>query len=230
VYSGAGLKAPMQELGQAFTKKYGTEVQFTWGGSGMLISQMNLTQKGDVFITGSTVEYNIAKGKGFVDEPRLVAYHVPVIAVQKGNPGNILTIQDFARPGLKIALGDAGATAIGKAGQKMFAKYNITGEVEANVVTRTPTINELTVIMNTGQADAAILTLDQIDPDKVDAVPIPVSDNAVLIIPIGVTGFSQEPGSARLFADFVASGEGKAVFEKHGFPAYPDPAYAGVNP
>ncbi len=230
VYSGAGLKTPMQEIGQAFTDKYGIGVQYTYAGSGTLISQMDLTKKGDVFITGSTVEFKIAQDKGLALDYQPVAYHVPVIAVQKANPKNIKTIQDFARPGLKVALGDTKATAIGKAGVKIFGKYNLTEAVDENVVTRTPTINELNVIMNTGQADAALLTLDQINPEKIDAVSIPVEDNVVLIIPVGVTSFTTSPDSAQKFADFVASDEGKAVFASHGFPSYPDTAYAGINP
>lgn len=230
VYAGAGLKAPMEEIGKAFAGKYGIDVQYIYGGSGTLISQMNLTRKGDVFIPGSTVEYRTAQNQSLVTTSQLVAYHVPVIAVQKGNPKNITTIQDFATPGLKVALGDANATAIGKAGAKMFGKYNITSAVEKNVIARTPTINELTVIMNTGQADAALLTLDQINTDTMEAIPIPAADNVVLIVPIGVTTFTGDPGNAQKFADFVASDEGKAFFVKHGFPAYPDPVYSGVKP
>lgn len=230
VYSGAGLKAPMQEIGQAYTHKFGIDIQFNFGGSGTLISQMNLTRKGDIFIPGSSVEYGIAQNQGLVNTPLLVAYHVPVIAVQKGNPKGIVSIMDFTQPGLKVALGDANATAIGKAGTKMFRKYNITEAVEKNVITRTPTINELTIFMNTGQADVSLLTLDQINEEHMDAVPIPISDNVVLIVPVGMTSFTKAPVSAQTFADFVASDEGKAIFAKHGFPSYPDPAYAGVQP
>lgn len=230
VYSGAGLKSTMEDVGKAFTDKYGINIQYTYGGSGTLISQMNLTQKGDVFIPGSTTEYTTAKSQGLVGDYQMVGYHVPVIAVQKGNPKGITTIKDFANPGLKIALGDVNATAIGKAGAKMFRNFNITGAVEKNVVTRTPTINELTVIMNLGQADASLLTLDQINLDKMDAISIPTNDNVVLIVPIGVTNFTQNPVNARKFADFVASDEGKAIFAKHGFPTYPNPAYASVKP
>ncbi|MCK9581640.1 MAG: molybdate ABC transporter substrate-binding protein [Methanoregula sp.] len=230
VYSGAGLKAPMQEIGQVFTKETGIEVQYNFAGSGTHISQMNLTKKGDIFITGSTVEFKKAQNQGLVGDYQLVGYHVPVIAVQKGNPKNITTIQNFAQPDLKIALGDVSATAIGKAGQKMFEKYHITDAVEQNVVTRAPTINELVIIMNTGQADAALLTLDQINEETMDAISIPTSDNVVLIIPVGVTTFTKDPESAQKFADFVASDEGKAIFVNHGFPRYPDPAYADVKP
>jgi len=230
VFAGAGLKAPLDEIGTAFTQKYSITVQYNYGGAGTLVSQMNLTRKGDVFMPGSTTEFQTAKAQGLVNSSQLVAYHVPVIAVQKGNPKNITSIKDFAQPGLKIALGDVNATAIGKAGAKMFKNFNITDAVEKNVVTRTPTINELTIIMNTGQADAALLTLDQIDPAKVDAITIPVSDNAVLITPIGVTTYSTNTDAANKFVAFVASDEGKAFFAKHGFPIYPDPVYANVKP
>jgi molybdate transport system substrate-binding protein len=219
----------MEEIGPLFTQKYGIGVQNTYGGSGVLITQMNLTRKGDVFIPGSTVEYNIAKNQSLVGPYQMIAYHVPVIAVQKGNPKNITSIQDFATPGLKVALGDANATAIGKAGAKLFRKFNITDAVEKNVVTRTPTINELTLLMNMGQADASLLTLDQINKDTMDAISIPVAVNEVLIVPIGVTTFTENQENAQKFADFVSSNEGKAIFAKHGFPAYPDPEYAGVK-
>jgi molybdate transport system substrate-binding protein len=230
VFAGAGLKAPLDEIGTAFTQKYGIPVSYNYGGAGTLVSQMNLTKKGDVFMPGSTVEFKTAQDQGLVTTSQLVAYHVPVIAVQKGNPKNIASLKDFAQPGLKVALGDANATAIGKAGAKMFKALNITAAVEKNVVTRTPTINELTVIMNTGQADAAILTLDQIDTTKVDAITIPVEKNVVLITPIGATTFSQNTDAAGKFVAYVASDEGKAFFAKHGFPIYPDPLYANVTP
>ena len=149
---------------------------------------------------------------------------------QKGNPKNITSLKDFARPGLKIALGDVNATAIGKAGAKMFKVLNITAAVEKNVVTRSPTVNELAVIMNTGQADAALLTQDQVNTDKVDVITIPVNDNVILITPIGATTFSANPSAAAQFIAFVASDEGKAYFVKHNFTAYPDPKYAGVKP
>jgi molybdate transport system substrate-binding protein len=230
VFAGAGLKAPLDEIGPLFTQKTGIAVQYNYGGAGTLVSQMNLTRKGDVFMPGSTVEFQTAQDQGLVTTNQLVAYHVPVIAVQKGNPKKIATLKDLTQSGLKVALGDANATAIGKAGTKMFKKLNITAAVEKNVVTRTPTINELTVIMNLGQADAAILTLDQIDPAKVDTITIPISDNAVLITPIGATTFTKNPDAANQFVIFVASDEGKAHFAKHGFPIYPDPAYASVKP
>jgi len=229
VYGGAGLKGPLDELGQMFYDKYGVTVQYVYGGGGTLVSQMNLTHKGDVFMPGSTVEFGNAKAQGLVNSSKLVAYHVPVIVVQKGNPKNITTLQDFADSGVKVALGDVNATAIGKAAAKMFQKLNITAAVEKNVVTRTGTINELVVVMNTGQADAAVMTLDSVNATTMDSVSIPLSTNVILITPIGATTFTTQPDLANQFVDFVASDEGKAVFKKHGFPSYPDATYGNLT-
>ena len=229
VFCGAGLKAPMQEIGVAFGEKYGIPVEFNYGGGGTLVSQMNLTRKGDVFMPGSTVEWQAAKSQGLVNDYELVAYHVPVIVVQKGNPKNIASLTDLARPGLKVALGDTSATAIGKAGVKIFKKLNITDDVEKNVVTRTPTINELVVIMKTGQADAAIVTLDNVDAGVMDAITIPVSENEILVTPVGMTTYTTNTNTAAQFVAYVSSDEGKAFFAKHGFPVYPDPAYENVR-
>ena len=124
VYAGAGLKAPLDEIGPLFTQKYGINVQYTYGGAGTLVSQMNLSRKGDVFMPGSTVEFQTAKDQGLVTTNQLVAYHVPVIAVQKGNPKNITSLKDFARPGLKIALGRA------EKGSTNILPYSLFGEVQ----------------------------------------------------------------------------------------------------
>ena len=230
VYSGAGLKTAMTEIGEVFTEKYGIGVDYNFAGSGTLITQMELSRKGDLFIPGGTPDYRIAQGKGLVGEPGYVAYHVPVIAVAPGNPKNITSVEDFARPGLKIALGDANTTAIGRASDKLFQQRGILDAVEANVVLRAPTVNEVAVAMNMGTADAALITLDMVNPETMEVIELPPGNGVVLIVPIGVTTFTEHQDAARLFVEFVTSDEGKAIFVKHGFPAYPDPAYAGIEP
>ena len=113
------------------------------------------------------MEFKTAKSQGLVNESKFVAYHVPVIVVQKGNPKNITTIADFdARPEDRPWRCQCHGYRESR-GEDVYS-LNISAAVEKNVVSRTPTINELTVIMQTGQADAALLTLDQYDPATMD--------------------------------------------------------------
>lgn len=230
VYSGAGLKKPMNEIGKAFTEKTGINVEYNFAGAGALVSQMELSRKGDVFVSGGTPDYRIARDKGLVGEPGYVAYHVPIIAFQKGNPKNITSVDDLARPGLKLALGGVESTAIGKAGDILFEKHGIRDAVEENVVLRAPTINEVVIAMEMGTADAALLTLDSVNPETMDTIDLAQEDSLTLIVPIGPTTFTTQPDAARQFVAFVTSDEGKAFFAKHGFPTYPDPKYAGIEP
>ena len=74
MYTGAGLQPPLEEIGPLFTEKTGIAVQYNYGGAGTLVSQMNLTRTGDVFMPGSTVEFRTAKSQGLVNDSKLVAY------------------------------------------------------------------------------------------------------------------------------------------------------------
>jgi molybdate transport system substrate-binding protein len=77
-----------------------------------------------------------------------------------------------------------------------------------------------------GQADASINWWDTVKAvEEIDVIEIPREQNSIEIIPIGTTAFSKNPEAAAKFVDFCASEEGKEIFEKHGFVAYPNAEY-----
>ncbi|MDX8548834.1 substrate-binding domain-containing protein [Methanospirillum hungatei] len=94
---------------------------------------------------------------------------------------------------------------------------------------RAPTINEVVTALKLKQADASLITIDQIKGDEIEAVQLPDEESLALVVPIGLTTFTSQEENAQEFVDFVSSDEGKAVFKKHGFPIYPDPAYANLK-
>jgi len=102
VYCGAGMKKPMDEFGPLFEQKYGVKVIYNYAGSGHLLNQMELAQQGDVYQPGSTYYFDIAREEGLIDYEKRVAYHVPVIAVPKGNPANVTCLNDLTKPGVKV--------------------------------------------------------------------------------------------------------------------------------
>ncbi|MCK8519126.1 molybdate ABC transporter substrate-binding protein [Methanoculleus sp. 7T] len=230
VYCGAGMREPMDEIATAFTNETGISINYIFGGSNTLLTQMNLTKMGDVYMPGATAYFDAARDMGLVGEESLVVYHVPVIAVPKGNPAGIASLQDLAKPGVRVALGDNPGAAIGQLTDKVLAKNNLLEDVEKNVVTRTGTVNELLVYISMGQADAGIIWEDLYVPEKMDLIYIPNTDNLVKIVPIGVLTSSEHPTEAEQFTAFVVSDEGKAIFARHGFTTYPSDTYANVRP
>jgi len=226
VYCGAGMRKPMDEIGSLFFEEYGIPINYNYAGSNTLLSQMELTQKGDAYMPGATYYFDIAKEKGITGYEQRVAYHVPVIAVPKGNPAGITSLADLANPGVTVILGDSKAAAIGRLGDKILEKNGIYDTVANNTIARGATVNELIVYTSMKQADASIIWGDLVvNSEKMEIVEIPREQNIIKIIPIGTLVFSEQKDAATKFVDFVASPEGKAIFEKHGFTAYPDEKY-----
>lgn len=105
VYSGAGLKKPMEEIKKAFeAENSNVTIQYVYAGSAQLLSQIETSGKGDVFMAGSESAYQKANEKGFANEKQLIAHHTPTIAVQKGNPKGITSLADMQQEGLRVVL------------------------------------------------------------------------------------------------------------------------------
>lgn len=226
VYSGAGLKKPMDEIGAAFKDQYGVAVEYNYAGSGAQLSEMELTQQGDVFMPGAATYLDTAEDKGFVSSRENVAYHIPVITVPAGNPAGITSLEDLAQPGVKLVWGDPEVAAIGKTGIKILKNAGIYKEAWKNVVATFPTMNEVASHIALGQADGAINFWDTVKFDEnTEVIQIPENVNDIELIPVASLSFSEYPDTAAEFVQFCVSEQGKAIFEKHGFVTYPDPAY-----
>ncbi|MBN1134067.1 MAG: molybdate ABC transporter substrate-binding protein [Methanosarcinaceae archaeon] len=230
VYCGAGMREPMDEIGVLFEQKYGTPVNYNYAGSNTLLSQIELIQQGDVYMPGATYYYEVANEKGFTDYEQFVAYHIPVITVPKGNPAGITSLEDLAKPEVKVILGDPKACAIGVLANSILEKNGISDEVLENVVTYGATVNELVIYMSMGQGDASIIWKDLVVNNELfDVVEISEEQNTIKIIPIATLTCSNNKDTASKFVDFVISTEGKKIFEKHGFTTYPDERYEYVE-
>lgn len=229
VYCGAGMSEPMEEIADLFFEEEGIEIQYSFGGSAQLLSQIELYQTGDLYMPGARSYIESAIEKGFVDETRDVVYHVPCIITPKGNPTGIDSLEDLAEPGMRVVLGEPTGPAIGKNSKTMLERLGVWEEVKKNVVASSATVNELLVYISMDQADAAIIWDDLYNPDSMDKVEIPVEVNGIKVVPIGTLVFSEDEETARAFMNFVASEEGKAVFADHGFAVYPDPLYEATS-
>ncbi|NEZ46856.1 molybdate ABC transporter substrate-binding protein [Clostridium niameyense] len=217
VFSGAGLKKPMEEIKKEFEKENNVKVEYIYAGSTQLISQMELGNKGDVFIVGSIKAYDVASKKDLVNSYKKVAHHTPAIAVQKGNPKGIKSLEDMEKPGVKVVLGDEKANAIGMTAQKIIKKNNLS-DINKNTISKAATVNEIVVQLTSSKADAAIVTSDSVFQNKdIDTIQIPKDKNIDQIIPVCSLKNAKHKELADKFVDLVASDKGKEIFKKYGF-------------
>jgi molybdate transport system substrate-binding protein len=224
VLAGAGFTKVGADLVTAFEKKYpDTKVVMKYGGSGELFGTLKTTKSGDVFLPADYNYMQQAMDNGFVDNSTVknVTKNIPVIAVAKGNPKNITTLEDLAKSGVKVGIGDASGPAIGKTTEKILNASNLTSSVDVNVVVKTTTVNQLLTYLISGQVDAVIIWEDMgtwsDGKGKIEIINISSNQNKISTVPIAVTTYTKNKGLSQKFEDFVVSPEGQAIWKKWGF-------------
>lgn len=222
LHCGAGLRLAADALIEEFEKNNNTKINANYAGSGRLLGQITAGNLGGLFMPGAEfyVDKAVEKGIAEKDSKHTVAYFVPVIFVQKGNPKNILSLNDFERDDIRIGLGDERAAAIGKRTLKIFDKNNIPYEkIKKNVVVKTGTVNELGVAIETKTVDAVILwdaTARQF-ADSGDMISIPRDQNLVSVVPIALMKSTINKNTAREFINFCVSEKGKEILKEKGY-------------
>jgi len=227
VYSGAGLKSAMDELGYEFEDETGVDVDIIYGGSGHIFGQLSTSKRGDIFIPGAEyyTKRGIEEGLLYENLTRKLTYHIPVILVREGNPKDITSLDDLARQGIKVALGGVKECAIGRLSKKLLEKQWLYEEIKANnLEVTTATVNELLTYVAIGTVDAVIVWEDNVgtlvEQGKVEAIEIEPSKNIIKTIPVSVTRCTKNPELAKEFMDFACGEEGLEIWEEKGFKSY----------
>ena len=223
LYCAAGVKPPVLALAKQFEAEYGVKIQLQYGGSGTLLSNIEVSRRGDLYIAADQSYIDIAVQKKLIDETLPLAWQRPVIVVPKGNPKKILTLDDLLRPGLRIALGSPESASIGRQTKHILEKADLWAAVEKQVRQNgvfKPTVPDVANDVKLGAVDAGIIwdaTVAQYS--TLEAVHVPLFDAERKEISVAVLSSSVQPTVALRFARYLNSKIGNAVFAKDGFDA-----------
>ena len=219
LYCAAGIQPPVKQVVEEYQRAYGISVRVQYGGSGQLLSNIELTKHGDLYLAADTSYIATGRRKGLLAEAIPVAQVHPVIAVAPHNPKHIQGIADLLRADVRIALANPEQAAIGQVTKKLLEK---TGQAEALIARATvlkPTVNDLANDVKIGSVDAAIVwdsTVKQYP--GLEAVGVPLFDQAVSQITIAVIGGTTQPTAALRFARFLAADDrGQQAFRAAGY-------------
>jgi len=218
LYCGAGIRPPVDELVEVFGRLYGVKIAIDYAGSEILLSKIKLGRRGDLYMPGDNYYIEQAAGAGMILSQKAVCYFVPTILVQKDNPKNIRSLQDLLRSGLKLGFGDPNACAVGRKTLEVFARNNISWtDVKKNVAFLSLTVNELGMQIQARSLDAVIVwdAMARYYADYGDQIPIPIENNCVSTVDVGVLTFTKNRPLAEKFLEFAASEQGQAIFKKH---------------
>ena len=218
VLCGSSFVPPTQELCGQFTKDTGIAVMSTVAGSEDFLPLVKAGQQGDILITHDPY-------LDFVHDAKALAGHVqvgvvaPVLAVQKGNPKGLKSINDLTREGITVALSNPQYSTCGEMVFKMFEKKGIKDAVLKNVGNRlTKGHGNLGTLLKTQAVDAVIMWngVAYTFKESLDLVPTPYEyDTEIHVHVIGLS-YSKHPDWVQKFVD-VAKAKGAAIYASHGF-------------
>lgn len=218
LYCGAGIRPAAKALIDAFEAENDITVSATYAGSGRLLGQISSLQKGDLYMPGAAlyVDKAIEKNLADADTRRPVAYFVPVILVQKGNPHNIASLEDLVSKDIRIGIGDERACAVGRKTLKILEKNNIPySDLEKKIVYKSGTVNELGLAIQLKNVDAVILwdANARHFAEHGTVIPIPREKNIPSTIPIVRLKSSGLAEAALAFIEFITSDRGREILE-----------------
>jgi molybdate transport system substrate-binding protein len=222
IFAGSASKPPLDETARLFEKESGAKVYLTYGGSGSVLSQMKLAQTGDLYIPGSP-DYLVKSDREKVTDPsstKIVAYLLPVIGVQKGNPHNIQSLSDLAKPGIKVGIGNPEAVCLGLYSIEIFEYNHILTEIYKNIITQADSCEKTATLLSLKSVDAIIgwHVFQDWDPGHIEVIYLkPDQTPRIAYIPASISNYTKTKESARAFLDFIVSPEGQKIFRKWGY-------------
>ncbi len=190
-------------------------------GSGKVLAAMEITRSGDIFAPGSPDYMEKAIKDGVVDPKtiRIVAYMVPAIIVPKGNPKNITSLEDLAKPGVRVGIGDPRTVCVGEYAVDILKNNGLYDKVKNNIVVYAESCSKTAMLPATNAVDAIISwhVFHYWYPDKTEIIWLkPEQIPKISYIPIAITKYCKNVEAAKKFIEFVTTSPyAKEVFRKY---------------
>ncbi len=218
ILCGSSFPKPMEQLYSEFTAQTGINVTTTVAGSEDFLPLVKAGRKGDILVTHDPYLDYVADANALADHVH-VGFVAPVLAVQKGNPKGLTSIQDLTKPGLKVALTDPQYSTCGEMVFALLDKKGIKEAVMKNVENRlTKGHSALGTFLKTQAVDAVIMWngVAHTFRDSVEVVRTPYEyDEEIRVHIIGLS-YSEEPQLLKQFIAFART-RGPDIFAEYGY-------------
>lgn len=213
IYCGAGMTKPFQEIADSFKAATGCEMNVTYANAGQIQSQITTSEEGDMFIAGSAEE--LKPVESYVSESKALVKHIPVLAVQSGNPKNITSLAGLAEEDVSLIIGDIDSTPIGKIAKKALTDAGIFDKVR--IEASTATAPQMATAIAAGEADAAIIWKENCDAQGVEIVDNSGLEDYIKTIPAASLSCSADHDARQAFLAYLNSGDVQEIWLKYGY-------------
>ncbi len=219
-YCAAGLRLPVQEIVENYQNEFQDRINIQFAGSGTLLSNIEASNTGDLYLAADTSYIDIAIDKGFVESTIPTCNLTAGFVVKKNNPLKLKSIDDILNnPSVRVVLANPEAASIGKFSKKVLTDSDKWKSISARAVVMKPTVNEIANAVKLNSADVGIVW-DAVANQyaELEFVPLPEFNEKKKLVTIGLLKSSLNKPAAMKFARYLSSKDkGQMVLKKHGF-------------
>lgn len=228
VFAAASLTESFNEIKAKYQEAHpNITLTYNFNGSQILVQQMINGAAADIFVSADQTNMKKAVDADLVANSQIFVRNKLAVIIPANNPGNITSLKDLARKGVKLVLA-APAVPVGKYSLQVLDKLSkspdygssYAGNVKANVVSQEENVKAVVQKVQLGVADAGIVYKTDVTAaiaDKVKFIEIPDQFNVIAEYPIAVTKKAPHPAEAQAFVQYLLSPEGQAIMSKYRF-------------
>ncbi len=230
VFAAASLTDAFTEIGTQFEVAHpGMRITFNFAGSQQLAQQLAQGAPGDVFASANPKQMTAVTENGRISPTAAqpFVHNQLVVIFPADNPGQIASLTDLTRPGIKLILATAevpvGAYSLaflGAASGEDGLGEGFETAVLANVVSYEQNVRAVFSKVALGEADGGIVYASDVvsmEDGRVGQLAIPSEWNVTADYLIAPLNDSPHPDLAQQFVDFVLSQTGQQILQKYGF-------------
>ncbi|MFQ5810219.1 MAG: substrate-binding domain-containing protein [Armatimonadota bacterium] len=218
VLCGNSFRPPMEALEKAFEEQSEVEIDLSIGQSEDLLPKVKIAAEGDVFVSHDPYLDYTEEADALLEGVQ-VGHVAPVLVVPKGNPAGVKSIEDLAKPGVKVALPDARYSTCGEMLDKLLEKKGIKEAVLENAggaIFRSH--SDTGTSLQVGEREAGVMWTGTAHTfrDSIEVVPTPYEYDETIRVWVMGLSYTENEALVRQFLEFVKT-EGPPIFAEYGY-------------
>ena len=230
VYCAEAMRVPMEATARDYENEIGQKVYLHFGPSQTILTNLQITKQGDLFLPADDSFIDIAREKDLVADVLPLARMTAVAVLRPGYAGSVQTWADFMAAGHTIGLGNTRSTAIGKLLEQRLTQLGLWAELEKRQPTFLVSVNDVANSVQLGSTiDMGVVwdTTAHQHP-KLTVARLPELDSVTARVQIALTKYSAQPDAAMRFIRFLRGKDrGARHFKAAGFTDFVEEEWAG---
>ncbi len=173
----------------------------------------------DLAIGGAEYLLDDGEVRGIVQrrKRRTIGYRASAILVPAGNPKGIHSVQDMARPGVRIAV--SVIDCLKGLWEDVCGRLGLVEPIRDNICYYANGCVAIVEAVATGQVDAAFgwTSFRHLEPDRIEVLEMPKEQQVARGTCVGMLSFAHQPELAERFMNYLASPESRRFYKEYGW-------------